>query len=678
MSWATPQSGQTTSTRRVAPLHKLWQPDPYMERGVQHLMDRMSGGLALDPGMRKTSITLAAFLLLKRQGMARTMLVVAPLRVCRMVWRQEGAKWTQFKDLTFTLLHGPKKDERLKEQTDIHLINPEGCVWLAKKFWGRSLPYDVVTIDELTKFKNHQSERSKALRPRMNKVKRRWGLTGSLLPNGFMDLFGQMLMLDDGAALGKYITHYRDQYFQVGYDGFTYDLMPGAETRIVSKIAPYWLQLSADDYLTLPPLVADPIYIELDPSSRKHYEKMKRDMIAELPQGVVTASNAASTYAKLSQMANGAVYFGEAHEVAHIHDAKLDAIEDLVEELAGKPLLVAYEFNHDLERLRERFGKVDTKTGKKVLPFLGNGTTAAQETAWIEAWNRNELPILACHPASAGHGLNLQEGNAAHVCWFGITWDLELWDQFIRRIRRSGNVAQRIFNHMLVVRGTIDELKLDALSDKDTTQNRLLRLLNAEIQRDGAASQAGGDTPVDDRRLPMVARLSRQSDAGATQQQAQPAGGNAKVIPKGWSNRGAAQADVEQVTRGAGHEAQRERIAAQIEQSHQEGPSPQEQARSAFSGGVREQMEQVGSAKVVEQEEVTAPVKTTRTRSRAAAAEPAAPATQDNGVSAAIEYAGLMKARATVMQGVIVSDPAASAADIIEVTRELMEFIVRG
>lgn len=661
-----------------------------MERGVEHLMNRMAGGLALDPGMGKTSITLSAFLLLKRAGLVRSMLVVAPLRVCRTVWRQEGAKWSQFKDLKFSLLHGPKKDDALKAVADIYLINPEGIMWLAQKYFGRSLPYDIVTIDELTKFKNHTSERSKALRPRLKQVARRWGLTGSMAPNGYMDLFGQMLMLDDGAALGRYITHYRDNYFQLDYDGFTYDLMPGAERRIVEKIAPYWLQLSADDYLRMPALVTDPIFCELSAADRRLYDKMKKDMIAELPEGVVTAANAAATYSKLSQMANGSVYIGDDHAVAHIHDEKLDALEDLVEELNGKPLLLAYEFNHDLERIRERFGVLDKKTGKKVIPYLGKGTTEAQETEWIAAWNRGEIPLFPCHPASAGHGLNLQEGNAAHVCWFGITWDLELWDQFIRRVRRQGNTATHVINHMLVVRGTIDELKLEALSDKDTTQTRLLKLLNAEIQRDSAVSRAGGVAPVDDRRLPMVARLSRQGGA-ATEPQATnhaPAATGEKMTPKGWSKLAGSQTDVENVANQP-HPDQRARIAEQISADK---PAPVEQARSAFSQGVREQMAQVAEGADApfeggKEPAVAEPAKTRTRRTSASKTDEvalAAPNAVVSGLEAAeriaasTEYAGLMNARARVMHGVIVSDPEASVADIIETTRELMEFIARG
>jgi len=484
-------------------------------------------------------------------------------------------------------------------------------------------------------------------------VKYIWGLTGSLLPNGLLDLFGQQLMLDGGAALGRYITHYRDQYFQLDYNGFDYHLIPGAEKRIVAKIAPYWLQMSAEDYLQMPALVNDARLIDMEHDAAKTYAKMKRDMLAELPSGVVTAANAAACYSKLSQMANGAVYVSQDHKtVAHIHDGKLDAVEELVEELDGQPLLLAYEFQHDVERLRERFGKD--------LPCLGKGTTPKQEDEYIAKWNRNELPILACHPASAGHGLNLQEGSAAHVCWFGVTWDLELYDQFIRRIRRSGNVAQRIFNHLLIVRSTIDELKLEALGDKDLTQTRLLKALNLEI------THAGGDMPVNDgRRLSMVTRLSRQSDAapnGAMVTQAQPEG---RVVPRGWGS----------AASGASQDAaagQRERIQEQI------APSI-EQARSAFSGAVaqmRAAIEQEPAETVQPQRTFAgnghAPVEDTARIVPQEAAKP----TRSRKTAEPVSTDVPSHLRLEILK-IAFNDPATSMTDGMEIAKEFLEF-VRG
>lgn len=636
-----------------------------MQRAVQHLTTHHSGGLPLKPGGRKTSITLTAFEQLRAVGTVQSMLVIAPLRVCRQVWRQEGAKWSHLRHLKFALLHGPKKDEVLRTaDADVYLINPEGVAWLCKKFYGRQLPFDVMAIDELTRFKNHQSERSKALRPRIDKVKWKWGLTGSLAPNGFMDLFGQQLMLDGGAALGRYITHYRDQYFQVDYNGFDYNLIPGADKRIVEKLAPYWMAVDESDYSQLPPFYDNVIALEFDKATRATYDKMKKDLLAELPEGIVTAANQAACYSKLSQMANGATYlekFG-ARATAHLHDLKLDAVDELLEELSGEPLLLAYEFNSDFERLRERFGKPLVKDGPKVLPYLGAGTTPKQENEWIAAWNRGELPLLCAHPASAGHGLNLQEGSAANVAWFGITWDFELYDQFIRRVWRSGNQAKQVFNHLLIVRGTIDELKLEALRDKDMTQMRLLRALNTQVLREAAETLGASGIAFDDRRLPMVQRLSRQNPVAEQQvahNETQP------VRPKGWgASAGQAAADSQPT--------QRERIAQQI--------APQDAARSAFSGAVGEQTDAIRSGDYGEvqgqQEAVQVkpapqaePAKRTRTRSAAKAEPEVQAAQQPDYEMAKIRLAALKLA---------LSDPETSLEEGCELAGEMVEWAFSG
>jgi hypothetical protein len=601
VSWVTGRSGLTTQTRRVEPSWKPWVPLPYMTRAVAHLKANHAGGLPLRPGGRKTSITLEAFRQLRNEARVDTMLIVAPLRVCRQTWRQEAAKWEQFKDLKFSLLHGDKKEERLKDDADIWLINPEGMPWLADRYFGRSFPWDIVCIDELTKFKNSQAERSKKMRPRLKGVKYRWGLTGSLASNGYMDLFGTMLMLDDGAALGRYITHYRDQYFTVGYDGFTYELMPGAEQRIVQRIQPYWFKMDDSDYAQLPPLVDDPREVELPPAARNTYDKMKKDMLAALPEGIITAANAAACYSKLSQMANGAVYVGEQKEaVSKIHDLKLEAIDELVDELNGEPLLIAYEFNHDLDRLQ----KWHQDRFKEPLPYLGKGTTPKQEDAWVAAWNKGKLQVLAAHPASAGHGLNMQGASAANVAWFSITWDFELYDQFIRRIRRDGTLATQVFNHLIVVKGTIDELKLAALRDKDLTQRALLTALNTEIHRSETTQQNGDNSMKLSR--PEGALAPQQSQQNDQQEQERPK-------PKGWgAPKDAAPAD----------DDQRSRIQGQI--------NP-EANRSAFTRSVQDQAESIRSGQEpVQQQEVadTAP-KTIRTRRSSPSGDAPAPLADD-------------------------------------------------
>ncbi|MGH7749489.1 MAG: SNF2-related protein, partial [Candidatus Dormibacteria bacterium] len=342
-------------------------PEPYQLRGSAFLCERGAAVLWLDPGMRKTSIVLHAFDTLRAAGSARKMLVIAPKRVCELVWRQEGAKWEEFRHLRFVFLHGPKKTARLAEDADVYLINPEGVMWLAKQLARASAwPFDTIVFDEITKFKNSQSERSKALRGRvvggiklpnlLARAERRWGMTGTPSANGYMDLFGQFLVLDDGAALGRFITHYRDTFFSVGYNGFDYTLQPGAEKRIQERLEPYVFSLDSADYLTLPDLQDNIIEIELEGSARTAYDAMRKDMVAQFPDGVIEAANTAAAYTKLSQMAGGAVYRPDG-SVEEIHAAKLDALADLIDELQGQQLLVAYEFRHEKDRMQARFGE---------------------------------------------------------------------------------------------------------------------------------------------------------------------------------------------------------------------------------------------------------------------------------------------------------------------------------
>ena len=486
-------------------------------------MERGSAALFLDPGLGKTAIALAAFLALQQSGQASRMLVVAPLRVCQLVWRQEAKKWSQFRELRFALLHGPKKTERLKEDADVYLINPEGVQWLSQQFTGRDLPFDTVVIDELTKFKNNKAQRSKKLRKKIAGARRRWGLTGSPAPNGYMDLFGQMLMLDDGAALGQYITYYRDRYFQQGFNGFDWELRTGMAEKIEERISPYVLRMAAGDYLDLPPVRDNIIEVEIPKEARQQYEELKRDALLSLPEGVVTGANSGAVYSKLAQLANGAVYLSGKDGYVEVHDAKLAALEELVEELSGQPLLVGYEFQHDLERIRKRLGENT--------PSL-SGLSESRIVELEAAWNRGEIPVLLAHPASMGHGLNLQGGGGSHVCWFSQPWDLELYEQFIRRILRQGSTASRITNHILRVRGTIDDLKSEALAGKDVTQQGLLSRLNAEILRDDPAPIAAGRAARSEEDSHMVQKLGFRNPSADAPQTAAPAAG--AVAPKGW------------------------------------------------------------------------------------------------------------------------------------------------
>ena len=697
MTWVMTQSGPTTQTRRAPSSHQLWKPLAYMDRAVQFLQSHYVAGLPLKPGGRKTSITLAAFQSLKASRAAETMLVIAPLRVCRQTWRQEAAKWTQFKDLKFALLHGPKKDDALRDGADIYLINPEGIAWLCQKFFGRSLPFDIVCIDELTKFQNASADRSKALQPRLSGVRYRWGLTGSLFAKGHMSIFGQQKILDDGAALGRFITHYRDKYFQCGFDGFTYDLLPGAERRITERLAPYWFYMDARDYSELPPLVDVPRIAEMDKPQRKIYDQMRTKMLADLPDGRVTAANAGACYSKLAQMANGAIY-NENREVFHIHDLKLDMLDELFDELDGEPLLVGYEFNHDLDRVREWYKK---KTGGE-LPYLGKGTTHRQEDEWVRDWNLRRLPLLLAHPQSAGHGLNMQEGQAYNVAWFSVTWDWELYDQFIRRVRRSGNDNTTIFNHILTIKGTLDELKLAAIREKDFTERGLIVALNNQIlgeQAQGQQQPINGD-------IRMVAKLSRPPQGNNAQGNGQqqettrdaPAGG-------GWA-RAAGGA-------GGGNADQRERIQERI------SPDRSQDAQRGFSGDTGAAAERFNNADYGQTGEVDRsqqsdapkgngwarpvggeqkdvpfeggtvaadkPKRTRSTKTTEPAVEPVVSGLSfEEHVTLAEQQAERDDARhnetvrARILAAVIISSPESAVDELVEAARELMDFVERG
>ncbi len=497
--------GTTMRTRLLPRSHEPWKPHAYQTKAVNFLLNRGSAILFLDPGLGKTSIVLEAFSILLEEKRAKRMLVVAPKRVCELVWRQEGQKWSQFRHLKFEFLHGRKKDDLIKSDADVFLINPEGINWLATKTWGKRFPFDTVVIDELTRFKNAQAVRHKALLPRLSNVARRWGLTGTPVPNGYMDLFGQLLIIDDGVALGKYFTHFRNKYFESGYTGFDWVLRQGSRAAIEAAIKPYVLRMKAEDYIDMPDVVENIIKIQMSPKGRKAYEKMRKDTIVELAGERVVAANAAGVYSKLKQMANGAVYVTDefddsVRKVLPVHDDKIEALKDLVEELQGTPLLIGYEFNHDLDRIRAALGDI---------PHLGKGVTGAQAQYLERKWNRNEIPVMAAHPASAGHGLNFQGGSAHHLAWFSVTWDYELYDQFLRRLRRQGNMSARIFNHIFVVENTMDEKVLVSRDEKSMTQGTLLDALNDVIYREGESpAPVQGALGKEDN---VVRKLSRRS-----------------------------------------------------------------------------------------------------------------------------------------------------------------------
>lgn len=472
-----------------------WTPHGYQKKAVKFLLEHAAAALFLDPGLGKTSIALAAIKLLKKQQLLSKVLLIAPKNVCHNVWPNELQKWTDFAGLKAVVLHGKDKDERLEEEADIYIINPEGLDWLLDtkkirlpngktrvevdiKRW-RKLGFDTMIVDELSKFKHTQTIRFKAMKLVLHTFGRRWGLTGSPAANGLLDLFGQCYMLDQGRTLGPYISHYRMKYFVPGYDGFSWNLREGADEEIYERVRPLALRMAAEDYLDMPKLIENNIKVQLPEPVMKVYLQLENDLIAKLEKNVVRAANAAGASMKCRQVANGGIYLDQEvralvklpkseREWVNLHTEKVDALAELIDELQGSPLLVAYDFEHDLDRLKIKFGDG--------LPYIGGGVPPKRVAELIKQWNSGKLDYLFGHPQSLAHGVNLQEaGN--HVAWHSLTWDFELYDQFIRRVRRQGNVHKRVFVHHIMASGTIDEVMLMALKGKNKGQQALFSAL---------------------------------------------------------------------------------------------------------------------------------------------------------------------------------------------------------
>ena len=488
--------GSTTKTPLFYTSPERWKPHGGQKKMMKFQIEHAAAAIFADPGTGKTSATYGAFEFLRKRGLARTMLVIAPLNPARLVWPAEASKWEEFRHLRVELLHGPGKEDALGRDADVYVINPEGLEWLleAKKkktMTGKSravvdvdafraMGFDVLVVDELTMFKHTTSFRFKLLKAVHGTFRYRWGLTGTPAPNGLIDLFGQCYILDEGRTLGRFVTHFRSEYFVPGFDGTSWILQRGAEPRIYDRLRPLALRLQAADYVDMPEVVEIPVRFDLPAAARKVYDALEDDLLANIDSGLVTAKNAAVASNKLRQVASGGVYLDEELEpfvpagkkrgrrdVGELHDGKVSLLADLVDELQGSPLLVAYDFRHDLSRIRERFGDV---------PYIGGGVSTKRVSEIERAWNDGEIPLLAVHPQSASHGLNLQKsGN--HVCWFTPTWDYERYEQLNRRVARQGAAFKRVFVHVLIARGTVDDRVFWKLRGKARTQSDLLDAL---------------------------------------------------------------------------------------------------------------------------------------------------------------------------------------------------------
>ena len=481
-----------STTTQTKPLKRLlapkWKPHGYQKKAMKFLLEQAAAIALLDPGLGKTSITLACFDTVRTTEKRDRMLVIAPLRVCYQVWPAEVVGWKDFQHLRVGILHGKRKDVVLAnyEEYDILVINPEGLDWLVGKHDMRVLRQifggQVLAVDELTRFKNSQGKRFKLLKKVLGLFGRRWGLTGTPAPNGLLDLFGQCYVIDEGKALGRYITHYKREYFRpLDPNGCKWALQPGAAQRIYDAIKPLAIRMSARDYLELPERVDLKHFIELPPKIWELYEALEDDLVAKYGDGLIVAGNAAAASTKCRQICNGALYVdddvaslvrGRKRTVMELHDLKLDAVAELVEDLQGQPLLLGYEFNHDLDRLVKRFD----------MPYIGKGVSAKEAARIERLWNEGSIPLLAAPPASAGHGLNLQKSHAQHVGWFGVPWDAELYWQFIMRVLRQGNKSKRVFNHHFIAKNTVDEIAFYDKTRKENRQDRLFEALT-ELRR---------------------------------------------------------------------------------------------------------------------------------------------------------------------------------------------------
>ena len=442
-----------------------YKPHDYQEYATNFILSHPACGLLLDMGLGKTVITLTALwaLLLDYFDVGRV-LIIAPLRVARDTWPKEIAKWEHLNGLTYSVVVGSEKERReaLAKRAMIYIVNRENVSWLIDNGYFN---FDCVVIYELSSFKSHQSKRFKSLRKARPTVKRVIGLTGSPTPNGLIDLWAQVNLLDMGERFGRFIGGFRERYFVPDKRNrdviFSYKPREGAEEAIYEKISDICVSMKAADHLNMPELILSNVEVEMDEKEKQMYDDLKADLILPLEGGDIDAQSAVGLSNKLHQMANGAVY-DENGNVRRIHDRKLDAVEDLIEAANGNPVMIAYWFKHDRERLIERFGAVPIDKSED-----------------ITKWNKGEIPVAIIHPASAGHGLNLQEGGC-HLIWFGLTWSLELYQQCNARLWRQGQKHTVTIQHV-ITKGTIDEDVLLALECKDVTQEALLQAVKARI-----------------------------------------------------------------------------------------------------------------------------------------------------------------------------------------------------
>ena len=447
-----------------------YTPHEYQQFCIDFLLSHPAAGLFLKPGMGKTSIALtAADRLLYDRFEVSKVLVIAPLRVAEDTWSRESEKWDHLRHLRISKVLGTARQRlaALARSADVYCINRENVEWLVK-YYGMNWPFDLVIVDELSNFRNPSARRFKALRKVRPLVKHLWGLTGTPRPRSLLDLWAQVYLLDRGERLGKTYTEYRNRYFtpgrQNGYVIYEWRPRSGAEEQVYSLISDICISLETQGNVQMPELLETVRPVPLSPAARALYESMERDAILELGEEVIDAGSAAAVNGKLLQIAGGAVY-DEGHAVHELHADKLDDLEDILEEANGEPVLVAYRYQHERDRIMARF--------PQAVQLKGSDT--------IAAWNRGEIPLLLGHPAGVGHGLNLQDGGHI-VVWYGPTYDLELDEQFNDRLYRQG---QRFTTSIiyLVAEGTVEQDAMAALRAKADGQNARMAAIRARLKK---------------------------------------------------------------------------------------------------------------------------------------------------------------------------------------------------
>lgn len=449
-------------------------PHSYQRYCINRLLTDCALGLLLDMGLGKTVITLTAINDLKYNRFAvGKVLVIAPKKVAESTWAKEAEKWDHLKLLRITAVLGPvtKRVRALNTPADIYVINRENIPWLVE-YYRNTWPFDMVVVDEFSSFKNHQAKRFKALSWVRPHIKRIVGLTGTPAPNGLLDIWAQLYLLDGGQRLGKKITAFRERYFEPDQRNrdrvFSYVPKAGGEEAIQKLIGDICVSMKAEDYLELPDITYNTVHVVLDSKAQKSYEKLEREMLLQVDESTIDAGSAAVLTNKLLQLCNGAVY-DENRNIIDIHKCKIEAFSELVEGLNGKPALVFYNFQHDKERIKQTLAKTNLRVRELKTP--------QDETDW----NNRQIDILLAHPASAAYGLNLQQGGN-HVIWFGLNWSLELYQQANKRLHRQGQTEKVIIHH-LTVSGGVDEDVVAALANKTSTQDQLMSALKARIER---------------------------------------------------------------------------------------------------------------------------------------------------------------------------------------------------